>query len=265
MTVPNGLAATVTVNATANIFGAGHTVPPAPAGFGGGVLPPSIALDSSDSVMFPTISGAVSYSDGTLSAYAAPFSAEGSSAFGTTISGYGGISGISGNGFLWLVGVFLGGNEPANPSPTAFPAFTAGTKQFTNIAPALGQVFFIGDGRQGGARQLFKAPSGATRLFLGFADGDGGTGLPGYYQDNHGSLSVTYCLNPRLSVRPAGTNTIITWVNSPCDFYLERSTSLNPGSIWGTNGVTPFLSGDIMTVTNTVPTNYAEFFRLRAR
>jgi hypothetical protein len=66
----------------------------------------------------------------------------------------------------------------------------------------LSQVFFVGDGLTGtdavnvgsGSTQTFQVPTGATRLFLGFADAFNnfdsiGTG-PGAYGDNTGSLSV---------------------------------------------------------------------------
>ncbi len=66
----------------------------------------------------------------------------------------------------------------------------------------LAQTFFIGDGLgTGSAQQTFNVPTGATRLFWGFADGAPGFGspsaavLPSGYGDNLGSLSVTYNLN----------------------------------------------------------------------
>ena len=39
-------ASTVTIDATSNIFGAGHAVPPDPGGGGGGTLPPSVSFTS---------------------------------------------------------------------------------------------------------------------------------------------------------------------------------------------------------------------------
>jgi hypothetical protein len=47
---------------------------------------------------------------------------------------------------------------------------------FMILAPQLQQVFFIGEGLTGtgsGQRQTFVVPTGATRLFLGSADGVG--------------------------------------------------------------------------------------------
>ena len=100
-----------------------------------------------------------------------------------------GISGYSGpHGSL--VGVFLDAANPRDHTPsdplennTSFPA----------LSPALGQVFFIGDGLTGtgvGTPQTFYAPPGATRLFLGIADAAGFGGGPGWYDDNYGSFWV---------------------------------------------------------------------------
>ncbi|MCL6546715.1 MAG: PEP-CTERM sorting domain-containing protein, partial [Bryobacteraceae bacterium] len=67
------------------------------------------------------------------------------------------------------------------------------------FSPALGQMFFIGDGQGTGGTQTFKIPVGATRLFLGFADGPPEFGNappgiptnPGAYHDNWGSLTLS--------------------------------------------------------------------------
>jgi hypothetical protein len=63
-------------------------------------------------------------------------------------------------------------------------------------------VFYIGDGMTGfnnptGALQTFAPPTGATRLFLGFADSfTNFSGAWGAYGDNGGSLNVTLSLDP---------------------------------------------------------------------
>jgi hypothetical protein len=54
-------------------------------------------------------------------------------------------------------------------------------------------VFFIGDGLTGtgkGNVQKFAVPRGATRLFLGIADGGSFGGPPGCYGDNLGTFQV---------------------------------------------------------------------------
>lgn len=104
-----------------------------------------------------------------------------------------GIAGYVGPGGS-LVGVFLGAGIPLGvpPSTLDFSAQAIGTG-FAALAPAAGQVFFIGDGLRGngaGQRQAFQVPSGVTRLFLGTLDGAVPNSLPGYYVDNDGSFEV---------------------------------------------------------------------------
>jgi hypothetical protein len=95
-----------------------------------------------------------------------------------------------------LVGVFLSDSNPRDtPQPLGlnFTSTGLGTG-FKKLAPELGQVFFIGDGRRGtgvGSLQKFVAPKGATRLFFGTADGFSFVGNPGAYEDNDGSYKVS--------------------------------------------------------------------------
>jgi len=95
---------------------------------------------------------------------------------------------------MFLVGVFLGPKPSAKaPKTLDFSDKALGTK-FDKLEPQLGQVFFIGDGHPGdpgGATHDFVVPNGATRLFLGYADGFGFQGTPGAYGDNKGGLAVT--------------------------------------------------------------------------
>lgn len=73
-----------------------------------------------------------------------------------------------------LVGVFLDVTRPDNlPAPGSLD-FSTIRLDFASFAPALRQVFFIGDGLTGtgaGVAQNFVIPSGATRLYLGTMDG----------------------------------------------------------------------------------------------
>ena len=86
-----------------------------------------------------------------------------------------------------LLGVFLDAGRPDN---TAAPGTldvrpggnVAGGLDYAMLNPALKQVFFIGDGLDGVAnQQLIVAPAGATRLFLGVADGWEWVGNQGGY------------------------------------------------------------------------------------
>ena len=88
---------------------------------------------------------------------------------------------------MFLTGVFL---DPSvgSVAPSALNFSAPGGTSFTTLSGLqLGQTFFIGDGLTGsgtGGIQTFVAPTGATRLFLGFADAFGFGGSPGFYDDN---------------------------------------------------------------------------------
>ena len=89
-----------------------------------------------------------------------------------------------------LLGVFLGPGQPdqtPQPPTLAFVgpgANVPGGTEFSELAPLLKQVFFIGDGRNiNRVREIIVVPQGATRLFLGTMDGWG-------WYNNVGSLRV---------------------------------------------------------------------------
>lgn len=93
-----------------------------------------------------------------------------------------GISGALGVNLNGLVGVFVGSGVPGGPAP----AQRNDGLSFTSISPLLNQIFWIGDGLTGngtGAQQLFVAPTGATRLFLGSSDGFG-------WSNNSGTATI---------------------------------------------------------------------------
>jgi hypothetical protein len=107
----------------------------------------------------------------------------------------GSISGISSaDGGGYLIGVFLADSVPSGPPPATLD-FT-GNRDFTSLAPALAQTFFIGDGRTATGRpQRFHVPAEATRLYFGLGDAWGFQGPPGFYADNSGSLRVAVHLH----------------------------------------------------------------------
>jgi hypothetical protein len=125
---------------------------------------------------------------------------DGNTSLPTSITSFGGISGIQHDGSGFLVGVFLGQTEPIGPAPPAldFRASGIGTS-FLSLSPEIGQVFFIGDGLTGaasGSVQQFAVPATASRLYFGLADAFQYTGLPGQYQDNAGSFTVRLTIVP---------------------------------------------------------------------
>ncbi len=125
-------------------------------------------------------------------------------------NGIGGIASVSYDG---LLGVFLNDSTPVvgGPTPAALNysgnGVPAGGKNFGTVAPALNQVFFIGDGKDAnGGVQHITAPAGATRLYLGVFD------IFGWY-NNVGSLNVQVSVNttthpPDGSIAVPGTSNI---------------------------------------------------------
>jgi hypothetical protein len=132
----------------------------------------------------------------------------------TNITSNTGISGISFNlREMFLIGVFLSNTAPTpgtQPASIGFVSPSGGydpdgrTNWFDpSTTFAIGQTFYVGDGKTtfcatagaacAGATQIWNVPSTATRLFLGFADG-GSTGpfqgQFGAYNDNSGGFTV---------------------------------------------------------------------------
>jgi len=114
----------------------------------------------------------------------------------SSLSEIGGISGYLGTEGA-LVGVFLDDGVPsAGPAPARLDFSTSASRDFAVLSPALGQVFFIGDGLNSLLDfQEFVAPAGATRLFFGVPDGFGFDGVPGAYDDNDGGYRIQVAIN----------------------------------------------------------------------
>ncbi|MEM9839732.1 MAG: hypothetical protein AAF830_11340 [Pseudomonadota bacterium] len=117
--------------------------------------------------------------------------ADGENGGNSNVDGSAGISGIVSPGQLFFAGVFIdSGNPPSSGStPADLDFFSIGT-DFTSLAPALNQAFFIGNGLTSTFQvQEFLIPDSADTLVLGFIDAFAFTGAPGFYDDNTGSLS----------------------------------------------------------------------------
>ena len=168
----------------ANLYGAGREQPPAPGSGGPGVLPTSWRLPEGTQrvVTIPSATGLVCPIDGG----AAENGPEGDGIGKTDVTSFGGISGIvhRRNG-MFLAGVFLTDEPASEPAPPRLN-FTR-RERFRSLSPRLAQTFLIGDGKG----RSYRVPPRATRLFLGFADGYYYTGLPGWYGNNTGELTVT--------------------------------------------------------------------------
>ncbi|HTQ56650.1 MAG TPA: hypothetical protein VMI94_19425 [Bryobacteraceae bacterium] len=181
---------TVAVPATANIFAAGQS-----SAFSG-TLPPTVAFPAGSvaSVQLQAL-GRVTLGGGEPYAGPAGIPFHG----GTDLTTYNGLSGIIAHdrGFF-LTGVFLDDSTPAGIGPP--PIDFTGAENFLTLSPLLFQTFFIGNGGSGPAPpapKTFFVPAGATRLFLGIADGCLlALGPPGCYEDNTGWFMAEVLLAP---------------------------------------------------------------------
>jgi hypothetical protein len=199
---------TITVSSQANIFGAGITDLPDPAGGGGGVAPVCVLLPvgvmavvvkrANGSASFtplgaPTVQFHKCQSGQEISFESGPDGSTGGCPGdrpGGAIDAAVVVSGItSTDRVAYLAGVFLPPRAPSGPPPPSLDF--DGNHNFGSLRPLIAQVFFIGDGRDSrGTLQRFRVPDGATRLYLGIADAFGFNGPPGYYGDNAGSFEI---------------------------------------------------------------------------
>ena len=194
-------ATTVSVSSTYNIHGSGFSSPL----IFDGVSPVPFHFDAkpNQTLLFLSVTGTVNYYGGTQPStegpdgYGPSFYPYQPGEFPTAPYGDPGISGLSTlydtNNAAYLVGVFLTDATPVDPAPPQLDF--SNNKSFSELAPLIGQVFFIGDrltGTGNGEIQQFHVPETATRLFLGFIDSG--------YSDNLGSLTATF----KISSAPRG-------------------------------------------------------------
>jgi hypothetical protein len=177
----------VLVDAQANIFGAGHSAPPAPGGGGAGVLPPFVGLQlgRNSVITFPCVAGRIDWGFGSVNT-----SANGSTEYSTNIQSFNGVSGIVHNKRgVFLVGLFLTDEKPRDPAPERldFSETCPDACTVDRLDPGIGQTFFVG---LGGDEPEYAVPTGATRLFLGLADAQFTRGAPGWYGNNRGNFEV---------------------------------------------------------------------------
>lgn len=177
------LTASVVVPASANLFGAGRAAPPAPGGGGAGTLPPSARVLAGGTLRVSATGQLTCCNNVPL------HGANGRPALpcesGPIASLNGVASTLGTERLFYLSGVFLA--EGAAPEPAPASRSLSLDLLAPVLQPALGQAFFLGDG----AGRAVLVPAGATRLYLGFQDANCFTGLPGYYGDNSGSLTVS--------------------------------------------------------------------------
>lgn len=172
-------------------------------------LPPVIYLQGGDVVqVLDAAEGGVNFFNG----FGPPFfGPAGNGAAGSLLTSLDGISGYAGPQGP-LTGVFLDDAIPSGPTAPPTLDFRPGGLgiDFVSLSPALGQVFYIGDGVTiGDVFQSFIAPAGATRLFLGIPDGFGFGGAPGAYDDNDGAYRIQLGVNRSPIPEPAMLTLVI--------------------------------------------------------
>jgi hypothetical protein len=153
-----------------------------------------------------------------------------------------------------LVGVFLGPDQPdQSPPPDTLDFSSPDSRDYASLAPALKQVFYIGDGMtsSGGQHQV-TVPAGATRLYLGPMDGfewlnDVGAfsvqiGVNGIPLDNSFPVLVPATSDPWLAGMPDGSTA------SEDDVAPAQSPALVPDL--AVNG------GDVLTFTGKGSVNF---------
>lgn len=205
----------VTVAGTANIFSAGQGV----AG-GGGTLPPEVdflpvagnvlSFFNPSSGTAPWVTGGVQPCAGCIMTTSGDGVNEGSQPPATNISlSSTNISGIQYTGMeMFLIAVFLGPGLPGSQVASIGDYGAGLSPNQLTYSPLLGQTFFVGDGLTGtgtGSVQQFIVPTGATRLFLGFADAMFFNGQAAAYGDNTGSLLANVQIMPASAVPEPGT------------------------------------------------------------
>jgi hypothetical protein len=179
-----GASTTLTVKGTSDIYSAGL---PTADKDRGGTLPPSVPVTPGAKITIVSTSGKTGCC-GTSSTMWGP---EGGNQFnGTTVAPARGISGIRhASKEMFVVGLFASGTPPSGTGPKALDVTLAASA--ASVAPALYQVFYIGAGKtEAGDKLVIKAPAGATRLYLGFADASAFNGTPGAYGDNPGKVTI---------------------------------------------------------------------------
>jgi hypothetical protein len=157
-------------------------------------LPPIFSIVAGDVIraLDPAIGG-ISFFNGVGDPFYGP---SGNGVDGSNLASLGGISGYLGPQGA-LTGVFLTDAIPSAGAPATLDFGPGGLgTDFLSLAPGIGQVFYIGDGKTSlDVFQTFIAPVGATRLALGIPDGFGFVGLPGAYDDNDGSYKIRLGIN----------------------------------------------------------------------
>ena len=225
-------AATITVNGTDDIFFGGQ----ASTGTGLGTLPSSISVAGLSVFQFTSITGSVNWCGGLAACTtgpngaANPYAGGGTNFVAGTDGAPSGVLGLSVPGqVFFLVGMFTNGGA---------------------AGAGLNQPFLIGDGTSGGLTTALFVPTGATNLYLGFADGTPAfTGAIGAYGDNSGSLTATY--DPTIPIMMASPGTSCDPDLGPCTMVMSGGPGIVAAAFFEQLGTGP--NGSFLTLFAAVP------------
>lgn len=228
-------AAMITVNGTDDIFFGGQ----ASTGTGLGTLPSSISVAGLSVFQFTSITGSVNWCGGNAACTTGPngapnpYAGNGTDFVAGTDGAPSGVLGISVPGqVFFLVGMFT--NSGA-------------------AGPGLNQPFLIGDGTSSGVTTALFVPTGATNLYLGFADGTPGfTGTIGAYGDNSGTLTAVY--DPSLPIMMAPPGSSCDPTQGPCMMVMSGGPGVVAAAFFeqlGEGSQGAFL--ELFTSVSTVP------------
>ncbi len=229
---------TITISGYANVYNADvdQIDPAAAASLDVGTQPVSIDVydkAGTGSISFPSVTGGVFIDENSSNGGQGANLPDGGAYFAPEyVSALNGISGYALPKTGALIGVYLASDnsQTGQTAPTSldFTANGLGT-DFTALSPALGQVFFIGDGKAAdGTVQKFNVPTGAGVLLLGIADGGNASTTPQPahgYTDNSGSFNATYAFGDSVVVTPGGGGT------TSADLVLAITSSANMVSV----------------------------------
>jgi uncharacterized repeat protein (TIGR01451 family) len=122
--------------------------------------PVSVVVQAGDTLSF--------FTTGTVEPPTTGITPEGNKSLLRNHPAFNGIGGITNAPLYSLIGVFLDASVPATGGEPSDLDFSGATRDYTTLAPALRQPFFIGNGMdKTGTRQQITVPTGATRLLLG--------------------------------------------------------------------------------------------------
>jgi uncharacterized repeat protein (TIGR03803 family) len=252
----NGNGTVFAVSTTGGGFSVLHTFTASVSGINSDGVEPYAGLILSGNTLYGTTPGGGTNGNGTV--FAVSTTGGGFSVLHTFTAS---VSGINSDGAEPYAGLILSGNTlygtaelgGTNGNGTVFALSTTGTN-FTTLhtfTAVSGNNYTNSDGAYPSAGLIL---SGNILYGTALQGGTNGNGTVF-------SLSLVAVSAPQLTIKPSGTNVILTWPTNATGFTLESTTNLNPPAVWITNSPTPVVVNTNNIVTNGI-TGTKKFYRL---